>query len=116
LEENEKWIYFLKNLPQVKNREILPTPEFQDAFEIAYYSNLQGEEKINYEIDLKERRDKFAIKQTRKMELVQAEKQGLKRGERKKQIEIAKGMLQKHLEISLISELTGLIKEEIQKL
>ena len=40
-------------------------------------------------------------------------KEGIKEGEKNKQIEIAKNMLLKDMDISIISELTGLSKEEI---
>ena len=43
-------------------------------------------------------------------------KEGLKEGERKKAIEIAKEMLAKKLDIDLIKEITKLSQEEIEKL
>lgn len=44
------------------------------------------------------------------------EKMGLEKGERKKQLEIAKKMLEKNMDICDIQEITGLPKEEIEKL
>lgn len=41
---------------------------------------------------------------------------GVEKGEKNKQIEIAKTMLEKNMEISLISELTGLSEDEIESL
>ena len=46
----------------------------------------------------------------------QGKKEGIKEGEKQKQKEIAKKMLDKGMEIENIVELTGLTKEEIDKL
>lgn len=43
-------------------------------------------------------------------------KQGLEQGLEQEKIEIAKKMLKEKMEINLISNITGLTKEEIQKL
>lgn len=45
-----------------------------------------------------------------------ARKEGLEQGEKEKSIQIAKKMLEKKMDINVISELTGLTKEEIEKL
>ena len=42
--------------------------------------------------------------------------QGLEKGKKEKQLEMAKKMITKHFSVKEISELTGLTKEEIQKL
>ena len=42
--------------------------------------------------------------------------QGIEQGEKKKQIEIAKNMLQKNMSINDIIEITGLTKEEIEQI
>ena len=44
-----------------------------------------------------------------------ATEKGIEQGEKKKQIEIAKKMLQKNMQIGEIEEITGLSKEEIIK-
>jgi predicted transposase/invertase (TIGR01784 family) len=112
LEQQEKWIFFLKNLTKMDNY-FFENSEFYEAFEIAKYSKLQGTERLEYEIDLKERRDNFAIAQFRKNELAKERNIGKEEGLKQGKIEIAKSMLNKGLELSLIFELTGLTEEEI---
>ena len=60
----------------------------------------------------KEKLDKI-VKET-KMENAKAE--GLSEGISQSKIEIAKNMLEEKMDISIISKVTGLSKEEIQKL
>jgi len=120
LAELEKWLYFLNNLPKLQEKQFDSNHNFQEAFEIAYFSQLKDDDRLRYEIDLKNRRDRYAIEQTQERDLAQAEergkKEGQKEGQRKKQLEIAKGMLEKGLDLSLISELTQLSEKEILEL
>jgi len=116
LELMEKWFFFLQNLPKLQEKEFQNSDDFKDAFEIAYFSHLKGDERIRYEIDLKNRRDKFSIEETRKFDLATARKDGEEFGKLEEKMQIAKGMLKKGLEISLILELTGLSKKEIENL
>jgi predicted transposase/invertase (TIGR01784 family) len=111
LEKWEKWLYFLKNLPEIEERIFLEEP-FKNAFEIAYYSNLEGEELVNYEADLKERRDRFAEEMTAKEK---GFREGILEGKKKKQLEIAKNLLDV-LGIEMIATITGLSISEIESL
>jgi predicted transposase/invertase (TIGR01784 family) len=129
LEEFEKWIFFLKNLVELKER-VFKSESFEDAFEIAYFSNLKGDERLRYEIDLKERRDRYAIETTRERRLEEARKDGIEKGrlegivegraegraegEKRKQLEIAQNLLKSGMEIEMISKVTGLSKTEIE--
>ncbi len=73
--------------------------------ELAEYYNLSTEEQNVYDIAFNKAWATFDAVETAKKE-----------GERKKQLEIARGMLNKGLDISLISELTSLSQEEILNL
>jgi predicted transposase/invertase (TIGR01784 family) len=125
LEELEKWIFFLKNLVELKER-VFKSESFEDAFEIAYFSSLKGDERLRYEIDLKERRDRYAIETTRERRLEEARKNGIEKGrlegivegraegEKRKQLEIAQNLLKSGMEVKTISKVTGLSKTEIE--
>jgi len=103
----DKWLYVLKNLHKLdripdKLRESIFTQLFETA-EIAKFSQ---DEYRTYENSLKYYRDL-------KNSLDTSREEGRKEGERIKQIEIAKNMLDNGLDISLICEITGLSEEEI---
>ncbi|EJF07314.1 putative transposase or invertase [Thiovulum sp. ES] len=107
LQNWEKWIFFLKHLSEFEEK-IFQSEPFENAFEIAYFSNLDGEDLVNYELDLKDRRDRFAEEKT-------AFEKGELSGEKKKQLEIAKNLLDV-LDIKVISLKTGLSVEEINEI
>jgi predicted transposase/invertase (TIGR01784 family) len=104
LESWEKWLYFLKHLPEFEERVFSEEP-FKNAFEIAYYSNLKGEDLINYELDLKERRDRFAEEET-----------AFLKGRKEREFEIARNLLKNGVDLSVIEISTGLSIEEIESL
>jgi predicted transposase/invertase (TIGR01784 family) len=112
LEKWEKWLYFLKNLPEIEERIFLEEP-FKNAFEIAYYSNLEGEELVNYEADLKERRDRFAEEMTAKEK---GFREGISQGKMVEKLEIAKISLRNGLSVEMIATITGLSISEIESL
>ncbi len=93
---------------------------FLDAFEIAYFSNLKDDDRLRYEIDLKERRDKFAIEEFQRKQfdkgLKQGLEQGLEQGKREKEIEIAKNLLKNGVDISIIKLSTQLSEDEIKSI
>lgn len=76
---------------------------------------LEGDEAFKRRVELMEKyeRDMNSAKYYGR-ELGIAE--GIKKGEEKKNIEIAKKMLNKKIDLDTIMEITGLSKEEIEKL
>ena len=75
---------------------------------------LNESEKVITDINFGESYDKeLALKDLGRQE---GEAIGITRGKKEKQIEIAKNMLDKKMNINLIAELTGLDIETIQKL
>jgi predicted transposase/invertase (TIGR01784 family) len=108
LQNWEKWIYFLKHLSEFEDK-IFDSEPFENAFEIAYFSNLDGEDLINYELDLKDRRDRFAEEKT-------AFEKGQISGKKAEKLEIAKSSLENGLSLEIISKITGLSIEEIESL
>ena len=114
----EKWLFVLKNLHKLDRiPEKLKEKIFLKLFETAEISKFSQEEYQQYEESLKYYRDlKNSLDTAREEGLKEGLQKGLKEGEYKKQIEIAKGMLEKGFDISTIKELTGLPEDEIKKL
>ena len=72
---------------------------------------LSGDEETRRLAELREKaiRDELAA-------IAQARDEGISEGESQNTIKIAKKMLEKQIDIALIMEITGLTKEEIEKL
>ncbi len=106
-----KWLYFLKWLPNFEEMPEIFKDEviFEKAFSVAEVANFTREERRHYERSLKRSRDSYAV-------ITYARREGREEGWREGKIEVARSMLQKKMDISLISELTGLSEEEIAKL
>jgi len=102
-----KWLYFLKELPNFEEMPEIFKGDiiFEKTFEVAEIAKFTKEERRYYEQSLKRSRDSYAIIKYAKKEVKE-----------ERTIEIARSMLQKKMDISLISELTGLSEEEIAKL
>jgi len=106
----DRWIYFLKNASDLNiiPKEYENIEEFKDAFDIVTQTAWNPKELEVYEyIALKEFDEINALRT--------AEKKGLEKGERKKQIEIAKNLLDV-LDVETISLKTGLDIELINEL
>ena len=102
----DKWLYVLKNLHKLERiPEKLKEKIFLQLFETAEIAKFSQKEYQDYENSLKYYRDL-------KNSLDTAKEEGKIEGK----IEDAIKMLEKGLEISLISEITGLTEEEIKKL
>jgi len=102
----EKWLFVLKNLHKLDRiPDNLRENIFLKLFETAEISKFNPKEYQEYEDSLKYYRDL-------KNSLDTAREEGKIEGK----IEDAKKMLEKKLDISLISEITGLSEEEINKL
>ncbi len=102
----DKWLFVIKNLHKLDRvPEKLRENIFLQLFETAEISRFSQEEYQSYEDSLKYYRDM-------KNSLDTAKEEGKIEGK----IEDAIKMLEKGLEISLISEITGLIEEDINEL
>jgi len=106
-----KWLYFLKELPDFEEMPVIFKGEviFEKAFEVAEIAKFTPEERRYYEQSLKRSRDSYAV-------IKYAKKEAKTEARKERTIEIARSMLQKNMDISLISELTGLSAEEIAEL
>ena len=106
----EKWLFILKNLHKLDRIPAeLKENIFLKLFETAEISKFSQQEYQDYEDSLKYYRD---IKNS----LDTAKEEGEIKGRIEGKIEIAMQMLKKGIEISLISELTGLTEQEIRNL
>jgi predicted transposase/invertase (TIGR01784 family) len=106
----DKWLYFLKHLEDFENiPEILNEEVFLKGFEIAEIANFDEKQVEEYEESLKIYRDLKGVVDT-------SFEEGIEKGKKEEKIAIAKKALEKGTDIDLISELTGLSKEEIEKL
>ncbi|MBE9460700.1 PD-(D/E)XK nuclease family transposase [Dyadobacter sp. UP-52] len=112
--ELDNWLFLLKNMSRLDKIPVfLRKPVFSKLFNIAEVSNLTGKEKMAYDESLKIKWDNYngmdyAVKQERAA--------ALREGKEESQKQIALAMKKKGMEISLIQELTGLSKNEIEKL
>ena len=105
----DKWIYFIKNAGSL---EFIPKnldKEIKKALEIVNEANLTKEE-----LEIQHKRKEFIMIQ--KSAIQKAKNEGLKEGEKKAKIEMAKGMLKDNMSIEMIEKYTSLTKEEIESL
>ena len=102
----DKWLFILKNLHKLERvPDKLKENIFLKLFETAEIAKFSQSEYQEYEDSLKYYRDIKNSLDTAREE-----------GERKKQIEIARTGLKEGLLVEIIMKLTGLSKEEIEKL
>jgi len=102
----DKWIYAMKNLYMFRNRpEVLNERIFKRLFEIAEIANYSRAELNEYRDSLKYFRD-----YANTIDFAE------KKGEHKQQLSIARNMLDKGMDIDLVSELTELSVDEIKNL
>lgn len=122
----DKWLYYLNNLYDAKEiPEVLKDDEiFEEAFSTAEFLALSKEEQFTYQQDLKARWDNQACldfaeekgrEEGREEGLEKGREEGKAEGEKRKQIEIAKNLLDV-LDIETIVLKTGLSVEEIESL
>jgi predicted transposase/invertase (TIGR01784 family) len=102
----EKWLFILKNLHKLDRvPEKLKENIFLQLFETAEISKFSQQEYQDYEDSLKYYRDINNSLNT-------AREEGVQKGK----IEMAKGMKNENIPIEMISKISGLSKEEIEKL
>lgn len=123
LETNfDKWLYVFKYLPSLQNRpQKLQEKIFEKFFRLAEIANFTQEERDNYEDSLKYYRDIKNVVDTSFIEgkaegKAEGREEGKAEGREEGKEEIALNMLNKNMDISLIAELTGLSKKEIESL
>ncbi len=120
----DKWLYFIKNAGSLEYiPKTITDKEIREAFDIANTASLTEEE---YELQFK-RKDfiyiqKSSIEKAEKeakeaIEKAEKEaKEAIEKGRKEERIEIAKKSLKQGLNCKIISLITGLSKEEIERL
>ena len=106
----KKWILFLENPEGEETKRMAEKEkEIKEAIEtLEDISSDEAKERIA------ELRQKYIM--DTKSQLRTAEEKGLEKGIKKRNIEIAKKMLQEDIAIETIIKITGLTKEEIEKI
>ena len=118
----DQWIYILKNL---ETMDVIPFTERNAIFsrleETASRLNMNEDERVQYNDELKKYRDYFnqidfakdsGLREGRE----EGRKEGIKQGEINKQLEIAVSMKADGLSIAMIQKYTGLSAETIMKI
>ena len=118
----DKWMFVLKNLSSLMSRPAsLQERVFTRLFEQAEISKFNPQELKMYEDSMNAYRDIInAIRTAEKKKFAEGEAEGMAKGMAKGRAEgladVAKAMLEKHMDIGMIAELTGMSADEIQKL
>lgn len=98
----DKWMYVLKNLHQLHDRpHKLQEKVFEKLFNEAEIAKLKPEDMKAYEESLKVYRDNYSVIETAK---------------RERDIEIARKLKQRGVDLDIIAETTSLTKEQLEKL
>lgn len=106
----DKWLYLLKNMSQMKDiSPVFQQPVFEKLFNIAEYTNLTKEEKMDYDRSQKYRWDNQNA-------LEYANKEGREIGKKEDRLEIALEMKKDNLPVEQIAKFTKLAIEEIESL
>ena len=108
----EEWLTFIsfenmEELKMIENEKVKKAEE-----ELEYLSGDEAERRIAYLRETAEIDRKFAMTAARD----QGREEGKVEGRAEEKIDVAKKMLEKNMDINLIIEVTGLTKEEIEKL
>lgn len=114
----DKWVYFLKHLEDMDHiPAILNEPVFQKGFEIAQVSHLSSEQYDDYLKSVLTYNEAKAVTDTA---FAEGEQQGIVKGkiegEKVKALEVARNMLAKGFEVSMIADITQLTQEDIHQL
>ncbi|MBR0078214.1 MAG: Rpn family recombination-promoting nuclease/putative transposase [Bacteroidales bacterium] len=107
----EKWCYAIKNMWRMSDNDIpIADTAFRELYEECKLSKLSDMEKEEYEKSILEYDDvKDAIEYNRRL----ARNEGREEGENTTRRLLARNMLSKGLDPSLIAEISGLTKEEV---
>ena len=106
----KKWILFLEN-PEGEETKRMAEKEKEIKEAIETLEDISSDETKERIAEL---RQKYIM--DTKSQIRTAEEKGLKKGIEKRNIEIAKKMLQENIAIETIIKITGLTKEEIEKI
>lgn len=110
----DKWFYLLRHLAELQNRpQRLQDKVFDRLFEAAEIARFNPEEREAYEDSLKYYRD---VKNSLDTAREEGREEGIQIGKEEEKINIALRMLAKGFTPAEISEVTGLLASEIQKL
>ena len=110
----DKWLYLLRNLSRLDKQPVaLKEKVFKKLFKEAEIAQFTPKELREYEDSVKAYRD---IKNSIDTALMQGRKEGMEKGVKKGHTDVAKAMLERGMDVKLISELSGLTEEEIGKL
>ena len=113
--EEDAWLFSLRHMGTLTEIPVSlrDKEEFVKLFKIAEVSNLNPDEMAAYEASLKIARDNYSHDETVRKE---AEHKGELKGRHERDLEIAIKLIAKGYSIEDIAEITGLSKEEIEKL
>ena len=111
-----KWVDFLKD-PINLNKDTVEDKDIDKARKTLEYISTSKEERLIIEKIVEGRNDYYSSNTIAREEgIEEGEKKGIEKGKKEEKIEIAKNMLKKGLDVNLISELSGLTIEEVEKL
>lgn len=102
----DEWMYFLKN-SQIK--EEFTAKGMDEAKKVLSYENMRKEDQYAYKRHVENRRIEMGVTET-------AIDKGIDRGKKQRSIEVAKEALKNKLDFALISTLTQLSIQDIEKL
>jgi predicted transposase/invertase (TIGR01784 family) len=118
----DKWMFAIKNLSRLEEIPgTLREDVFERFFEIAEIAHMDDDERSTYESSLKYYRDMNNVVATAKGEgweegLEQGIEQGIEQGKAEGKEEVALNCLKQGMASDVISQITGLTVEEIEKL
>ena len=118
----EKWLYAIKHLDRLDRvQDKLREQVFEKFFEVAEIANFSPEEVIRYEDSLKYYRDLKNVLDTARGEGVEkgigiGREQGIDIGRAREKMDTAAKMLARGLDLQSVMEITGLSREDIEKL
>lgn len=118
----EKWLYAIKHLASLMERPaVLREKVFHHLFSQAEIARFNPQERMNYEESLKNYRDWYSVMETAQIkgEAVGYDRGyeiGIEKGEHLKNIENARNFKQLGVDVSIISQATGLSITEIESL
>jgi predicted transposase/invertase (TIGR01784 family) len=110
----ERWIYVLKNMEKLNRYPFeIKDKVFKKLIETCDVASWTREERIKYDRALKSYRDTIAVMEGQKQE---GRAEGIKEGEKKAQLTIARNLKHSGIPVDVISQNTGLSIEEINNL
>ena len=112
----DEWLVFIslenmEELRMIENEKVKKAEE-----ELEYLSGDEAERRIAYLRETAELDRRFAMTGARDQGRKEGKIEGRKEGKAEEKLEIARKMLEKNADINFIIEVTGLTKEEIEKL